>query len=53
MKRKLSLAELAEVKRRRYNCDYKRLMVEPPRVGRRHGWGMSLFEQYERQSALR
>ena len=34
MKRPLTLEEVAEYKRRRYACDYRRLMEEPPHIGR-------------------
>lgn len=53
MKRKLTWEEVKRIERQRYGADYDRLMREPPRKHERHGYGPSLFERYERQSATR
>ena len=37
MKRKLSIAEVAEYKLRRYKCDYSKLMQERIGAADRHG----------------
>jgi len=49
MKRKLTLEEVAAINRKRYDCDYKRLMEQRPHYKRNPGNGLSLFEQYELQ----
>ena len=53
MKRKLTIEEVKLIERKRYDADYNRLMREPPRKQVPHGYGPSLFEQYELQSATR
>ena len=47
MKRKLSIAEVAEYKLRRYKCDYSKLMQERIGAADRHGKQPSQGERRE------